>query len=157
MDLPSVDLREVIEIPGAPIGIEKWLGLVVRAPEPLLALTGPQRLRQILFNLLSNAVKFTDAAMVSLILEADEERLVVHVADTGIGIAPDQLTQVFDPRRLNKGGPARTKGLDWVSALVGGSRSFLEVSRGAERSGHRKRIHVAPSPVGSDLSHRIPG
>ena len=69
-----------------------------------------QRVRQILVNLLSNAVKFTEAGgrvVVSCGLEksAPPEAQVqgaggwayLRVADTGIGIAPEQLAHIFDP------------------------------------------------------------
>jgi signal transduction histidine kinase/ActR/RegA family two-component response regulator len=67
-----------------------------------------RRLRQVLLNLLSNAVKFTPRGSVTLRAYADEqaddapgdERRVVlrfEVADTGIGIAPEQAERVFQP------------------------------------------------------------
>jgi signal transduction histidine kinase/CheY-like chemotaxis protein/ligand-binding sensor domain-containing protein len=54
------------------------------------------KLRQVLFNLLGNAVKFTDRGGVSLVLTslgADRVRFVVR--DTGIGIAPEELRDIF--------------------------------------------------------------
>jgi signal transduction histidine kinase/CheY-like chemotaxis protein len=65
--------------------------------------TDPVRLRQILVNLLGNAVKFTERGSVRLHLaiEADQmagrSRLVFRVSDTGPGIAPHQVTQLFRP------------------------------------------------------------
>jgi len=59
----------------------------------------PLRLRQIALNLLSNACKFTERGTVSL--EARRERadtgdwITVSVADTGIGMAPEQLARLF--------------------------------------------------------------
>ena len=58
------------------------------------------RLRQILVNLLSNALKFTDRG--SVILEAKElnnDRLVITVRDTGIGIAPEDIPYIFEEFR----------------------------------------------------------
>lgn len=60
------------------------------------------RLRQIVFNLLSNAIKFTAHGRVSiaLALEQDDEgaqRLRLSVADTGIGISPEQRERLFMP------------------------------------------------------------
>ncbi len=58
------------------------------------------RLKQILVNLLSNAVKFTpDGGQIGLDVVGDAAQQVVHftVWDTGIGIAPDDLTHLFQP------------------------------------------------------------
>lgn len=60
------------------------------------------RLRQILLNLLLNAIKFTDRGTVTLRCEEvsrDHGSLDVcfHVVDTGIGINPDVLPQLFQP------------------------------------------------------------
>ncbi len=60
------------------------------------------RLQQIVSNLLSNAIKFTSAGTVSLILSAGEfeagrERWRVEVLDTGIGISPDRIDDLFNP------------------------------------------------------------
>jgi signal transduction histidine kinase/CheY-like chemotaxis protein len=64
------------------------------------------RLRQILFALLSNAVKFTDQGTVRLSAsvvpgpagqDLGGERLILQVADTGAGIPPEKLAEVFEP------------------------------------------------------------
>jgi signal transduction histidine kinase len=58
------------------------------------------KVRQVLLNLLSNAVKFTpEGGHVSVICDAGERAgtVVIHVADTGIGIAADHLEKVFEP------------------------------------------------------------
>jgi PAS domain S-box-containing protein len=60
----------------------------------------PTRLSQALLNLLSNAVKFTDQGAVALVgelLERKDDSLLIRftVRDTGVGIAPDALDQLF--------------------------------------------------------------
>ncbi len=63
------------------------------------------KLKQILVNLLGNAVKFTDRGSVFLevTLELDE-RLRFDVRDTGIGMTPEELADVFDPFKQAEGG-----------------------------------------------------
>ena len=53
------------------------------------------RLRQVLLNLLTNAVKFTEAGEVTVSVRYASGQLKVHVADTGVGIAPDRIDRLF--------------------------------------------------------------
>ena len=60
----------------------------------------PDRLLQIVYNLLSNAIKFTPpggkVTMCSGMKSGVSEQLLIRVADTGSGIAPDALPHLFD-------------------------------------------------------------
>ncbi len=60
------------------------------------------RIRQILVNLLGNAIKFTDRGGVGLTVRLEErgpeaDRLRFEVADTGLGIVPEKIDQLFQP------------------------------------------------------------
>ncbi|HYO24309.1 MAG TPA: ATP-binding protein [Lacipirellulaceae bacterium] len=61
----------------------------------------PYRLRQLLMNLVGNAVKFTECGSVNVVARivgrGNASRLVLEIRDTGIGIAPDHLEDVFKP------------------------------------------------------------
>ena len=62
----------------------------------------PLRIRQIIENLVGNALKFTAEGTVTVTAEFNEEVLHVIVADTGCGIAPEDLNRVFKEfTRLN--------------------------------------------------------
>ncbi len=80
---------------------EKGLQIVVDAPPEAGLLAGdPTRLRQALLNFASNALKFTEHGRITLRLrtvEAGEaDRLLrFEVEDSGVGIAPDVLPQLF--------------------------------------------------------------
>jgi two-component system, sensor histidine kinase len=85
-----------------PLAVAKGIGLTVDLPTlPLLWVAGDAgRVRQILLNLAGNAVKFTREGQVRLGLDVQLQgtraQLVLRVQDTGIGIAPDRMEQVFD-------------------------------------------------------------
>ena len=64
---------------------------------PAVVYTDERRLRQILINLLSNAIKFTVAGRVSLRLSWRSQIAEFEIADTGIGIAPEDAARIFDP------------------------------------------------------------
>jgi signal transduction histidine kinase/CheY-like chemotaxis protein len=57
----------------------------------------PTRLRQVVYNLVSNALKFTDSGHVEVRVCERDGRLSVAVTDTGIGMAADQLADLFEP------------------------------------------------------------
>ena len=60
----------------------------------------PVRIRQVLINLLSNALKFTDQGKIDLSVQVGriDEKVYVNfaVTDTGIGIEPDKLNNIFE-------------------------------------------------------------
>jgi signal transduction histidine kinase len=74
--------------------------LVVEAPEKLGQVTvDPMRLRQILLNLLSNACKFTKEGEIKLKarrLVNERDWVELAVADSGIGMTPEQQAKVFE-------------------------------------------------------------
>ena len=108
---------------------ERLLNLVVelRGDVPELVHTDPVRFKQILLNLVGNAVKYTESGGVRIRLSAegpdDTQSLRVAVIDTGVGIAPDELAELFRPfaRLGQKGaeGPTGTGlGLDIARQLA---------------------------------------
>ncbi len=89
----------------------KGLGFDLDIADPALWIVGDAaRLRQIVFNLLSNAVKFTPAGGVSLALRGEGGRLVLTVADTGIGIDPAAHQVIFESFRQADAGTTRQFG-----------------------------------------------
>ncbi|MEV4458617.1 response regulator, partial [Microbispora sp. NPDC049633] len=120
-----VSLRQLLDYVDAnfrPLTTQKGLRfeVTVASDVPAELLTDEQRLRQVLRNLLSNAVKFTEAGSVELRIEraagvalpdaGDQEILAIHVADTGIGIAAENLSQIFDAFQQADGTTSRKYG-----------------------------------------------
>ncbi|MEW5770760.1 MAG: ATP-binding protein [Pseudomonadota bacterium] len=91
-------LRECLELVRG-TAREKGLALQLTcAPDlPAATLGDPLRLQQVLLNLLGNAVKFTASGEVVLAAAREADTLVLRVADTGIGMSPALLRQVFQP------------------------------------------------------------
>jgi signal transduction histidine kinase len=64
---------------------------------PLKVYWDEDRINEVLGNLLSNAFKFTPrGGKVALTVGAQENKVIITVADTGAGISPEQLPHIFD-------------------------------------------------------------
>ena len=91
------DVMELMAAPAEKKGL--GLGVEVAAAVPERIFADPMRLRQVLTNLLSNATKFTEAGEVRVRVgyaaEGEAGRLEVEVEDTGIGIAPAHIEEIF--------------------------------------------------------------
>jgi len=114
---------------------EKGLELACHlAPDVPCALTGdPNRLHQILVNLISNAIKFTDKG--SVILEVTNDAAqgrpgAIHfiVRDTGMGIAQDKLSSIFERFTQADASIARRYGGTGLGLTI--SRQLAELMQG---------------------------
>ncbi|MGD1882465.1 MAG: ATP-binding protein [Paracoccaceae bacterium] len=103
-------LVAMIERSAKPVSADVWIGLEL--PEHVEV--DPMRVSQIVINLLDNAVKFTETGYVEMqvdVMEENTDRIAVMVSDTGPGIPPNKLKQVFarfyqineGPDRLHEG------------------------------------------------------
>ncbi len=140
---PLSALLEDIQATFQPLTAEKGLEFAVEADTeaPAELFTDRQRLRQVLGNLVANAVKFTERGHVMLRVGRDPrtprtaertpdggEVLAFSVADTGIGIAPENLTTIFGAFQQGDGTLSRRYGgtglglsiAREVGALLGG-------------------------------------
>ncbi|TGE27395.1 PAS domain-containing hybrid sensor histidine kinase/response regulator [Hymenobacter metallicola] len=148
VDTTAFDLREVLTASRQlllPKATEKGITLELELPpaeESMLVIGDPYRLRQILLNLLSNAVKFTDQGHVLLTcrrLSAPQDAPVFQfsVLDTGIGIPPHQLEQVFESFTQATASTAREYGGSGLGLSI--SRGLVELLGGSIRV--ESRLH----------------
>lgn len=81
----------------SPIFTGKGLSLTVSIRPDLPLVKGDaDRLIQVLVNLLSNAAKFTDQGQVMIEAVKQNDEIIISVIDSGIGIAPEDQSKVFD-------------------------------------------------------------
>jgi signal transduction histidine kinase len=117
--------------------------------DPVPVEADPTRLQQVLSNLLHNAVKYTaPGGRISLTVERDGSEAVVRVRDTGVGISPEVLPQVFDlfvqaDRGLDRSEGGLGIGLTLVRSLV-------------RLHGGRVEAHSAGLGQGSEFVVRLP-
>ncbi len=96
-------LIESVALLYAPDALRKGVRLyfAVEAPAGQDCIGDAHRIRQILNNLVSNAVKFTASGRIQLrselVVEGGSVGLRVQVVDSGIGMAPEQAAQLFQP------------------------------------------------------------
>jgi CheY-like chemotaxis protein len=109
----------------------------------------PIRLAQILTNLLSNCAKYTEpGGAISLTVERDGDDAVISVCDTGIGIPPDYLEDVFEMFSQVRFHQARSSGgLGIGLALV---RRLVKMHGGSVSA------HSAGIGAGSTFTVRLP-
>lgn len=110
----------------------------------------PLLLRQVLINLAGNAVKFTETGGVAVEVErataAGETAVTFRVRDTGVGIAPEAVSRIFD---------AWERVEDEPSARAGGTGLGLAIARGiVERMGGRIEVTSRPGE-GSIFAFRL--
>jgi PAS domain S-box-containing protein len=120
LDISKIEAGQ-IEIASAPFDLRESIRKVIQSVAPLaeskrLALVaeispevGPitsdrRRVEQVLLNLLSNAIKFTERGQVRVVSGTAAGAVRISVADTGVGIRPEDMGKLFQPfRQLDTG------------------------------------------------------
>jgi signal transduction histidine kinase len=104
--------------------------------KPVIARVNEAQLRRAICNLLDNAIKFTpEDGTVSIGLRPSAKHVELWVKDTGIGIPPDELPQLFS--RFHRGRnaanyPGNGLGLAIIKAIIEGHKGHVQVESGAQ-------------------------
>ncbi|MDO8567423.1 MAG: ATP-binding protein, partial [Dehalococcoidales bacterium] len=105
--------------------------------EDLAVIGDSYKLKQLLGNLVSNAIRYTpESGTVTLSVFRDDEWARLEVADTGIGIAPEQQSHIFD--RFYRVDKARSR-------ASGGTGLGLAIVKGIAEQ-HRGKVTLVSEP-----------
>jgi signal transduction histidine kinase len=106
-------------------------------PEDLVVDADEERIHQVLFNLVDNAVRFTPpGGSVAIGARRDDDRILVSVTDTGVGIGPEHLPRLFE--RFYRADPSRSREGGGTGIGLAIARSIVE--------GHGGRITAESEP-----------
>jgi len=105
--------------------------VILQSPDKKLVVLADQlRLKQVMINLLSNAIKYNRSGgqVIISLHDDDPNRCVVRVTDTGVGIAPDKLNELFEIfNRLDK----ENSEVDGYGIGLVISKKLLELMKGS--------------------------
>lgn len=111
---------------------EKEIKITTAVPQDLTLCVDRNRILQVLANLLDNAIKYNSrGGRVEIMAAPQLQHIIITVADTGMGIPPEDLTKIWD--RLYRGDKSRSQrglglGLSLVKAVVQAHRGSVEVA-----------------------------
>jgi len=114
---------------------QRHVSVVVETPGDLpLVLVDPLRIRQVLTNLLANALRHTPAGgSVTVTATANNEGVRITVSDTGQGIAPEELSKIFDRFYKGPDSPGSGLGLTIARNLVEAHGGTISASSDPQR------------------------
>jgi len=148
-----IDLREALENIHSNLAgqcLKKGLSCEIDVPEGFpLAWADKKRLTQVMLNLWGNAAKFTEQGSIRVRASAPAEnaQLLISISDTGPGIAPEYLDQIFEKfKRARAEGQGQTPGTGLGLAIA---KQLVELMGGS--------IWVESEPgQGSDFRFTLP-
>jgi len=150
-DLPGT-LEALIDL-HATNAARKHLDLRLRfsARLPTMAFADADRIGQVLGNLISNAIKFTEVGGIELAAAIESpDTLILSVADSGPGIAPDHRRRLFKPFEQLDQATGRTHSGSGLGLAI--SRRLIEAMGGSLRL-----AKPASSGRGARFTVRLPG
>lgn len=133
LEIQPMQMREVLdEVIGSLRGRaeEKDLTMRVEVPQDLpQVMADRDRITQVVLNLVDNAVRYTpEGGEVTVRAELADDALLVHVQDTGIGIAPEEQNRIFE--RFYRSEDARVQETEGTGLGLAIVKSLVEMHGG---------------------------
>jgi len=126
-DFPAADILEQLEVEFEALVLDKNLTFLA-LPSSLSVRTDPILLLRILRNFVSNAIRYTNAGRILIGTRRLATHLRFEVWDTGIGIDPAKIDEIFDDfRQLNNPERDRNRGLGLGLAIVKRKAKLLDL------------------------------
>jgi len=128
-----LDINIIVDIVMAiskPLSKEKDLQFINDIPansSPVYA--DEDMVHQILSNLIGNAVKFTEKGAITVSSSLNNDFMVIHVSDTGIGIPSDQFDNLFEPFEQVDGSAERSFGGTGLGLAI--SKKLVDIHKGS--------------------------
>jgi protein-histidine pros-kinase len=119
---------------------------------PAVVNSDPNLLAEIIQNFVSNAIRYTDKGSVSLGCELRDGHCVISIADTGIGIAADQLEEIFREFHQCKAPGASKEGFGLGLAIVKRLSDLLGLKLDVESDVGKGSIFSVALPAIDDVS-----
>jgi signal transduction histidine kinase len=153
LSMESVNVSELVDQAielYSDVAEDKQIAISTTVPKELCVTADRNRLLHVLANLMDNAIKYTPSGgKVDLAAVPSPDEVVITVADTGVGIADDERTKIYD--RLYRGDKSRSErglglGLSLVKAIAEAHQGYIEVS---SEVGHGSQfaLHLRAGPL----------
>jgi len=148
-------LLQSIYLEHAPVAEQKGLSLRLR-PTQAIVTTDPAMLKRMLGNLLSNAISYTSTGGVLFGVRRHGSLWRVHVWDTGIGIAPDEIDSIFDEfTQLHNPERDRKKGLGLGLAIVKRMEKLIHAPVAVHSRPGRGSLFTIDLEIGSESAVEV--
>ncbi len=132
VEIQPVDLEPIFKgLLSTAVGLvgTKPIELKRDTPDTLPMVIGdPLRVRQVLINLYSNATKFTEEGTITLGVTTQAETVTISVEDTGPGIAPHNLEQIFEAFQQGESGRKQQRAGAGLGLAI--SKQLLDLMKG---------------------------
>jgi two-component system, chemotaxis family, CheB/CheR fusion protein len=157
-DIEDCEVREIFDELRSEfdeLARDKGLSLVIEQCNEV-AQSDRRLLTQILENLLANAIKYTRQGFVQLRCFPGDPLLRLEVADSGLGIAPEEIDRIFEEFHQIEQGPTRPEGLGLGLSIVKHTAALLGCNVEVKSAPGKGSVFAISVPRGAAVTRGQP-